>query len=74
MQSKTARSNERKKPALSATDRFGMFEAGLAELAEAFRFDAVNCDGGVRLTISGLERIDHEDGSWSLRVAEGASE
>lgn len=53
---------------LNCEDRVGMFEAGLEELAKCFHYDAMNTAGGVRLTISGVERIDHEDGTWSLRV------
>lgn len=77
MQNGTARSNGRKKPALSAADVFGMFEAGLAELSAHFHFDAANVDGGVRLTISGLQRVDEDAGAWHLELieaAEGASE
>jgi len=53
---------------LTRDDRFGMFEAGLQELSAGFTFEAENVEGGVRLTILGIERITGDDGSWSLRI------
>jgi hypothetical protein len=68
MHNKTHNGNGRKSASLNPEDVFGMFEAGLAELSLHFAFDAVNTATGVRLEIEGLERIDHSDESWSLRV------
>lgn len=73
MQDRTPKGSGRKSAALTNEDVFGMFEAGLQELAAHFVFDAANAPGGVRLTISGLERIDHADGTWSLRIIPAAS-
>ena len=68
MQNKTQKSSERNDATLTAGNVFGMFEAGLQELSAHFTFDAVNTATGVTLTIPGIERIEHADGSWSLRV------
>lgn len=68
MHNKTQNGNGHKSASLTPEDVFGMFEAGLAELSRHFAFDAVNTVDGVHLEIDGLERIDHEDGSWSLRL------
>jgi hypothetical protein len=68
MHNKTQNGNGRKSASLTPDDVFGMFEAGLAELSMHFAFDAVNTADGVQLEIDGLERIEHDDGSWSLRI------
>jgi hypothetical protein len=68
MHNKTQNGNGHRSASLTASDVFGMFEAGLQELSSHFHFDAANTEGGVRLIISGIERIDHSDGTWSLRV------
>lgn len=52
-------------------DVVGMLEAGLDELSRHFHYDATNTEGGVRLTISGVERVDESDGTWHLQPASG---
>lgn len=53
-------------------DVVGMFEAGLDELSRHFHYDAINTEGGVRLTISGVARVDDESaGTWHLQPVGG---
>lgn len=74
MQNRTRRDSasgrDAKRATLTAADVFGMFEAGLQELSMHFQFTATNVAGGVQLVIERLERVDHEDGTWSLRMRE----
>jgi hypothetical protein len=62
----THKARKRVEVVLTPDDVLGMFEVGLEMLARHFQFEATNVDGGVQITIAGLQRINEPDGSWHL--------